>query len=257
MSLEGGYTDWKRNGYEIEIPKSLSPERRARYSRHLLIPEIGEEGQLKLLESQVLLIGAGGLGSPASLYLAAAGIGQLGIIDSDVVDATNLQRQIPHTLEHARLAESGLARSARSTRSTPTSRLHVSRAPDLGEHRPDPRRRLGHDRRRRRQLPDPLPRQRRVGLARDPRRARIDLSLRGPGDGLQAARRSVLPLPLPQPPPPELAPSCAEGGVLGVLPGIVGSLQTNEAIKLAARDRRAADRPAPAASTRSRPSSPR
>ncbi|HZQ04611.1 MAG TPA: ThiF family adenylyltransferase, partial [Gaiellaceae bacterium] len=97
-SLAGGFTDWKRNGYEIVLPTTLSPEKRTRYSRHLLIPEIGEAGQLKLLESKILLIGAGGLGSPASLYLAAAGVGHLGIIDADIVDESNLQRQIAHSL---------------------------------------------------------------------------------------------------------------------------------------------------------------
>jgi Dinucleotide-utilizing enzymes involved in molybdopterin and thiamine biosynthesis family 2 len=97
-SLIGGFTDWKRNGLEITVPRVLSPERRTRYSRHTLIPEIGEEGQLRLLDSRVLLIGAGGLGSPASLYLAAAGVGTLGIVDADIVDETNLQRQIVHSL---------------------------------------------------------------------------------------------------------------------------------------------------------------
>jgi rhodanese-related sulfurtransferase len=98
-SLSGGFTDWKRNGLEITMPRTLSPEKRTRYSRHLLIPEIGEAGQLKLLDSRILLIGAGGLGSPASLYLAAAGVGTLGIIDADIVDETNLQRQIAHSLD--------------------------------------------------------------------------------------------------------------------------------------------------------------
>ena len=99
VSLQGGYTDWKRNGLATELPRSLTPERRTRYSRHLLIPEIGETGQLKLLDSRILLIGAGGLGSPASLYLAAAGVGTLGIVDADVVDETNLQRQVIHNLD--------------------------------------------------------------------------------------------------------------------------------------------------------------
>src|SRR5918994_3129893 len=85
-NLAGGYVDWKRNGLPTQLPRSLDPERRVRYSRHLLIPEVGEEGQLKLLDSRVLLIGAGGLGSPASLYLAAAGVGTVGIVDDDVVD---------------------------------------------------------------------------------------------------------------------------------------------------------------------------
>ncbi|HXK15445.1 MAG TPA: ThiF family adenylyltransferase, partial [Gaiellaceae bacterium] len=98
-SLAGGFTDWKRNGLEITIPRTLTPERRTRYSRHILIPEIGEEGQMKLLDARILLIGAGGLGSPASLYLAAAGIGTLGIVDADIVDETNLQRQIAHSLD--------------------------------------------------------------------------------------------------------------------------------------------------------------
>ncbi len=96
-SLAGGYTDWKRNGYATTVSRSLSPQGRMRYSRHLLIPEVGEQGQLKLLDSRVLLVGAGGLGSPASLYLAAAGVGRLGIIDADVVDESNLQRQIVHS----------------------------------------------------------------------------------------------------------------------------------------------------------------
>ena len=91
-----------------ELPRSLGPERLTRYSRHLLIPEVGEEGQLRLLDSRILLIGAGGLGSPASLYLAAAGVGTLGIVDADVVDETNLQRQIVHSTELARRAEDRL-----------------------------------------------------------------------------------------------------------------------------------------------------
>ncbi|HEX6702809.1 MAG TPA: ThiF family adenylyltransferase, partial [Gaiellaceae bacterium] len=93
-SISGGFTEWKRNGFPTDLPRGLDAEKRARYSRHLLIPEVGEEGQLKLLASRVLLVGAGGLGSPASLYLAAAGVGRIGIVDADVVDASNLQRQI-------------------------------------------------------------------------------------------------------------------------------------------------------------------
>src|SRR5207237_566097 len=97
LSLAGGVPEWKRNRFPTQLPRSLSPEQRRRYSRHLLIPEVGEEGQLKLLDSRILLIGAGGLGSPSSLYLAAAGVGTLGIVDDDAVDATNLQRQIVHS----------------------------------------------------------------------------------------------------------------------------------------------------------------
>src|SRR5207237_6505683 len=98
-SMRGGITLWKDRGYDVEVPKALSKEQRERYSRHLLIPEVGVEGQQKLLESKVLLLGAGGLGSPAALYLAAAGVGTLGIVDMDVVDASNLQRQILHNME--------------------------------------------------------------------------------------------------------------------------------------------------------------
>src|SRR5689334_24625532 len=114
VSLAGGYTDWQRNGLPTDLPRTLGPARQTRYSRHLLIPEVGEEGQLRLLDSRILLIGAGGLGSPASLYLAAAGVGTLGIVDDDAVDASNLQRQIVHSTE--RLGESK-AQSAKRTRS--------------------------------------------------------------------------------------------------------------------------------------------
>src|SRR5204863_8276330 len=96
-SMTGGITLWKDRGYEVEVPKTLTPEQRERYSRHLLIPEIGLDGQQKLLEANVLLLGAGGLGSPAALYLAAAGVGTLGIVDNDVVDLSNLQRQVAHS----------------------------------------------------------------------------------------------------------------------------------------------------------------
>src|SRR5438309_2913998 len=98
-SMTGGFTLWKDRGYQVDQPKTLTPEQRDRYSRHLLLPEVGLEGQLKLLDAKVLLLGAGGLGSPAALYLAAAGVGTLGIVDNDVVDVSNLQRQVIHTTE--------------------------------------------------------------------------------------------------------------------------------------------------------------
>ena len=233
VSLAGGYTDWKRSGLPTELPRTLDGEKRARYSRHVLIPEVGEEGQLKLLDSRVLLLGAGGLGSPAALYLAAAGVGRLGIVDDDRVDASNLQRQV-HALDRAPRRVEGGVGQAHARGAEPRRRGRpVHRAAHVRERRADPRRRLGRDRRRRRQLPDALPDQRRRGLARHPARARLDLPLRGPGDRLQAATTGPCYRCLfPQPPPPELAPSCAEGGVLGVLPGIVGSLQASEALKL-------------------------
>ncbi len=233
MSLTGGFSDWKRNGYEIVFPKTLSPEKRARYSRHLLIPEIGEEGQLKLLDSRILLIGAGGLGSPASLYLAAAGVGHIGIIDADIVDESNLQRQIAHSLntlgtpkvDSARRAIEALNPDVEVT--TYRERLtseNIDRILDDGwEIVVDgadnfPTRYLMNDASVWRDIPV---------VHGSIYRFEGQVTVFKPGDG--PCYRCLYPAP----PPPELAPSCAEGGVLGVLPGIVGTLQTNEAIKLA------------------------
>jgi rhodanese-related sulfurtransferase len=104
-SMTGGITLWKDRGYPVEVPKSFTPEQRDRYSRHFLLPEVGVEGQLKLMEAKVLLLGAGGLGSPTALYLAAAGVGTLGIVDDDVVDVSNLQRQVIHTTDRVGVAK--------------------------------------------------------------------------------------------------------------------------------------------------------
>jgi len=232
-SLAGGYTDWKRNGYDIVIPQQLSPEKRARYSRHLLIPEIGETGQLKLLDSRILLIGAGGLGSPASLYLAAAGVGHIGIIDADIVDESNLQRQIAHSLntlgtpkvDSAKRSIEALNPDVEVT--TYRERLtseNIDRVLDDGwEVIVDgadnfPTRYLVNDASVWRDIPV---------VHGSIYRFEGQVTVFKPGDG--PCYRCLY----PSPPPPELAPSCAEGGVLGVLPGIVGTLQTNEALKLA------------------------
>jgi sulfur-carrier protein adenylyltransferase/sulfurtransferase len=233
-SLAGGFTDWKRNGLEIVMPRTLSPEKRTRYSRHLLIPEIGEEGQLKLLDSRVLLIGAGGLGSPASLYLAAAGVGTLGIIDADIVDETNLQRQIAHSLDtlgtpkvdSAKRTINGLNPDVdvvgyreRLTSENIDRILHdgwdliVDGADNF------PTRYLVNDASVWRNIPV---------VHGSIYRFEGQVTVFKPYDG--PCYRCLF----PEPPPPELAPSCSEGGVLGVLPGIIGSLQTNEAIKLVA-----------------------
>jgi sulfur-carrier protein adenylyltransferase/sulfurtransferase len=233
-SLVGGITDWKRNGGEVVLPRTLSPERRTRYSRHLLIPEIGEEGQLKLLDARVLLIGAGGLGSPAALYLAAAGVGTLGIVDADIVDETNLQRQIAHSLETLGTPKVDSARRAiealnpdvdvRTYRERLTSE-NIDRILDDGwdliVDGADnfPTRYLVNDASVWRDIPV---------VHGSIYRFEGQVTVFKPHDG--PCYRCLF----PEPPPPELAPSCAEGGVLGVLPGIVGSLQTNEAIKLVA-----------------------
>ena len=234
VSLAGGFTDWKRNGGEIAIPQVLSPEKRARYSRHILIPEIGEEGQLKLLDSRVLLIGAGGLGSPAALYLAAAGVGNIGIIDADIVDESNLQRQIAHSLntlgtpkvDSAKRTIEALNPDVRVT--TYRERLtsdNIDRILDDGwEIVVD-----GADNFPTRYLVNDASVWRGIPVVHGSiYRFEGQITVFDPANGGPCYRCLF-----PEPPPVELAPSCSEGGVLGVLPGIVGSLQTNEALKLA------------------------
>ena len=233
-SLAGGFNEWKRNGGDVTLPRMLSPDKRARYSRHLLIPEIGEEGQMKLLDSRVLLIGAGGLGSPASLYLAAAGVGTLGIIDADIVDETNLQRQIAHSLEtlgtpkvdSAKRTIQGLNPDVDVI--TYRERLTSENIDRILDDNWDlivdgadnfPTRYLVNDASVWRGIPV---------VHGSIYRFEGQVTVFKPHDG--PCYRCLF----PEPPPPELAPSCAEGGVLGVLPGIIGSLQTNEAIKLLA-----------------------
>jgi molybdopterin/thiamine biosynthesis adenylyltransferase/rhodanese-related sulfurtransferase len=233
FSLTGGFTDWKRNGLPFEIPRALAEPQRRRYSRHLLIPEVGEEGQQKLLDTRMLLIGAGGLGSPAALYLAAAGVGTLGIVDDDVVDETNLQRQVIHSTE--RLGESKAESAKRTIEAlNPDVTVELFRERLTSE---NAERVLGNGW-------DVIV----DGADNFPTRYLLnDASV---WHGIPVVHGSIFRFEgqttvfktpegpcyrclFPQPPPPELAPSCAEGGVLGVLPGIIGSLQANEAIKLA------------------------
>jgi len=233
LSLSGGFTDWKRNGYPVVLSTGLDASRRARYSRHLLIPEVGEAGQLKLLASKVLLIGAGGLGSPASLYLAAAGIGRLGIVDADVVDESNLQRQIVHSTE--RLGEPKVESAKRTIEALNPDVDVVAYQERLTSENVDriladgwdvivdgadnfPTRYLVNDASVWHDIPV---------VHGSIYRFEGQVTVLKPGDG--PCYRCLFPTP----PPPELAPSCAEGGVLGVLPGIVGSLQASEALKLA------------------------
>ena len=230
-SMAGGFGRWKDEGRAWVTPAVLNPEQRNRYHRHLLLPEVGEAGQQRLLESKILLLGAGGLGSPAALYLAAAGVGTLGVVDMDIVDASNLQRQILHNVD--RIGE----RKVDSAKKTLTQ-LN----PDVDVVTYDVR--LGADNI--------------VDIIRDydvvvdgtdnfPTRYLLnDASLltRVPvvhGSIFRFEGQVTVFKPyegpcyrclLPEPPPPELAPSCAEAGVLGVLPGIIGSIQALEAIKL-------------------------
>src|SRR5581483_4230510 len=233
MTLVGGIVDWKRNGYEIEVPKTLSPERRARYSRHLLIPEIGEEGQLKLLDAKILLLGAGGLGSPAALYLAAAGVGHIGIVDADIVDESNLQRQIVHSLntlgtpkvDSAKRTIEALNPDVEVTtyRERLTSENIDAILDDGWEIIVD-----GADNFPTRYLLNDASVWRGIPIVHGSiYRFEGQVTVFDPHAG--PCYRCLF----PEPPPVELAPSCSEGGVLGVLPGIVGTLQTNEALKLA------------------------
>jgi adenylyltransferase/sulfurtransferase len=233
VSVAGGFTDWKRNGFPWQAPKTLSDTQRRRYSRHLLIPEVGEEGQHRLLESRMLLIGAGGLGSPAALYLAAAGVGTLGIVDDDVVDETNLQRQIAHNLERLGVSKADSAKQTIEalnpdvtvevfkTRLTSDNVDEIlGRGWDVIVDGADnfPTRYLLNDASVWHGIPI---------VHGSIFRFEGQVTVFKPGEG--PCYRCLF----PQPPPPDLAPSCAEGGVLGVLPGIVGSLQANEALKLA------------------------
>ena len=232
VNLAGGFADWKRNGFEITIPRALSPEQRSRYSRHLLIPEVGEDGQQRLLDARVLLVGAGGLGSPASLYLAAAGVGTFGIIDADVVDESNLQRQIVHSTD--RLGEPKVASARRTIEAlNPDVKVvpfeerltseNVERILDGGwDVIVD-----GADNFPTRYLVNDASIWHGIPVVHGSiYRFEGQVTVFAPGQG--PCYRCLFPTP----PPPELAPSCAEGGVLGVLPGIIGSLQANEALKL-------------------------
>src|SRR2546429_1512703 len=231
ISMAGGFGAWKGNGYSFVQPRTMSEAQSKRYSRHLLIPEVGEQGQFKLHESRVLLIGAGGLGSPAAYYLAAAGVGTIGIIDDDVVEESNLQRQIIHNLKRVGQYK---AESARETLEalnpdvkvityierldeTNVSRIIADYDIILDGTDNFPTRYLLNDA---------------ALLAKKPVvhgsvfRFEGQLTVFKPNEG--PCYRCLF----PEPPPPELAPSCAEAGVLGVLPGIIGLLQAIETIKL-------------------------
>jgi molybdopterin/thiamine biosynthesis adenylyltransferase/rhodanese-related sulfurtransferase len=230
-SMTGGITLWKDRGYDVEVPKSLSKEQRERYSRHLLVPEIGLEGQTKLLEAKVLLLGAGGLGSPTALYLAAAGVGTLGIVDDDVVDLSNLQRQVIHTTDGIGTPKVDSAERAITainpdvnvvkyqTRLDASNIMEIIDGYDVIVDGVDnfPTRYLLNDATVR--LDIPVVSASILGFDGQ-------LSVFKPHDG--PCYRCLYPVP----PPAELAPSCGANGVLGVLPGTMGLLQATEVIKL-------------------------
>ncbi len=231
VSMDGGFNKWKDEGRDWHVPTSLNADQRNRYSRHLLLPEVGESGQIKLLEAKVLLLGAGGLGSPAALYLAAAGVGTIGIVDMDVVDESNLQRQILHNLDRV------------GVRKVDSARMTIeSMNPDITVKTYDTR--LSAD-----NIEEILAGYDVVIDGADNFPSRYILNDASVKLGIPVVHGSIFrfegqvtvfdPLNgptyrdlLPEPPPAELAPSCAEAGVVGVLPGIVGSIQALEAIKL-------------------------
>jgi molybdopterin/thiamine biosynthesis adenylyltransferase/rhodanese-related sulfurtransferase len=230
-SMTGGFTLWKDRGYEVETPRTLTAEQRERYSRHLLLPEVGPEGQQKLLDAKVLLLGAGGLGSPAALYLAAAGVGTLGIVDNDEVDLSNLQRQVIHSSERIGVPK---VDSAEQTINALNPDVNVQKYPvrlgpeniveiisgyDIVVDGLDnfPTRYLLNDASVR--LGIPVVSAAILGFEGQ-------LSVFKPYDG--PCYRCLFPVP----PPAELAPSCGANGVLGVLPGTMGLLQATEVIKL-------------------------
>jgi len=230
-SMTGGITLWKDRGYEVEVPKSLTAEQRERYSRHLLVPEIGLEGQTRLLEAKVLLLGAGGLGSPTALYLAAAGVGTLGIVDDDAVDLSNLQRQVIHTTDRIGVPKVDSAEEAvhainpdvnvvkYQTRLDASNIMEIIPGYDVIVDGVDnfPTRYLLNDASVR--LDIPVVSASILGFDGQ-------LSVFKPHDG--PCYRCLYRVP----PPAELAPSCGANGVLGVLPGTMGLLQATEVIKL-------------------------
>ncbi|MFM8416172.1 MAG: molybdopterin-synthase adenylyltransferase MoeB [Actinomycetota bacterium] len=231
VSMAGGFGKWKDEGRAWSTPVALSAEQRNRYQRHILLPEVGVAGQAKLLQSKVLLLGAGGLGSPAALYLAAAGVGTLGIVDMDEVDASNLQRQILHNIDRVGERKVDSAKKTLTmlnpdinvvtydTRLAASNIVDIISGYDVIVDGADnfPSRYLLNDASVKLGIPVVH-----GSIFRFEGMVSVFHPLRGP------TYRDMV----PEPPPAEMAPSCAEAGVLGVLPGIVGSIQALETIKL-------------------------
>jgi molybdopterin/thiamine biosynthesis adenylyltransferase/rhodanese-related sulfurtransferase len=233
-SIAGGFNRWKNEGLPFEIPQMLDADARERYSRHLLMPEVGEAGQLRLLNSKVLLIGAGGIGSPAALYLAAAGVGTLGIVDHDVVDRTNLQRQILHTDERVGTPKTASAHAAIMALNPRTKVVQhelflnssnveeIFGGYDIVVDGSDnfPTRYLVNDACVKLRIPN---------VHGSVYRFEGQVTVFWPSHDTRGPCYRCL---YPEPPPPELAPSCAEAGVLGVLPGVIGLLEAVEVVKI-------------------------
>lgn len=230
-SLAGGFEQWKAEGRPWQTPQSLSPDQRIRYDRHVSLPEIGVHGQQRLLESRVLVVGAGGLGSPVATYLAAAGVGALGLVDGDIVDPSNLQRQVLHNLDTIGWLKVDSARArlerinpdvkieTHGVRLTAANALEIMGGYDLVVDGADnfPSRYLINDASLHLRVPVVH-----GSIFRFEGRATVFDPYRGP------CYRCLH----PEPPPVELAPSCGEAGVLGTLPGVIGSIQAAEALKL-------------------------
>jgi molybdopterin/thiamine biosynthesis adenylyltransferase/rhodanese-related sulfurtransferase len=230
-SANPGFVRWKDLGFPMELPPQLSDAQRERYSRHLLLPEVGEIGQQKLLNGKVLLLGAGGLGSPAALYLAAAGVGTIGLVDADVVDSSNLQRQIIHATSRVGMAKVDSAEKALMDLNPDVKvikfeeRLDSSNVDRIFE---------GFD-----VVVDGCDNFPTRYLVNDASVFKKMPVVHGSIFRFEGQVTTFVPFVgpcyrclYPEPPPPHLAPSCQEAGVLGILPGIIGVLQATEAVKL-------------------------
>jgi len=230
-SMAGGYGAWKNGGFKWVQDFQYTPEQLIRYSRHFLLPEVGEDGQAKLLQAKVLMVGAGGLGSPAAYYLAAAGVGTLGIIDNDVVDISNLQRQILHANDRVGMPK---VESAKKTlealnpdvkvvpyqaKLTSENIMEIIKDYDFVVDGCDnfPTRYLVNDA---------------CVLTKKPNVHGSIFQFEGQATVFYPGEGPCYRCLYPEPPPAELAPSCAEAGVLGVLPGLIGVIEALEAIKL-------------------------
>lgn len=234
-SVAGGFSRWKNEGHPFEVPVTLDAESRERYSRHLLMPDVGEKGQIRLLESKVLLIGAGGLGSPSAYYLAAAGVGTIGLIDHDVVDRSNLQRQILHTedrvgtpkVESAKIALQALNSKIRiNTYQTHLDSSNVEEIFSDYDVIVD-----GSDNLATRYLVnDACVKMRKPNVHAAVYRFEGQITVFWPA--YEKKPCGCYRCMFPEPPPAEFAPSCAEAGVLGVMPGTLGLLQAVETIKI-------------------------